>query len=400
MSYMVIDLETTIRNTVGNNKGSSHCKENEIVYFGCKEKNKRPAIMHFRKEATNWRRYGVPCYTYSNMELLVGHNIKFDLLYLLRQQEFKEKVFPRILIWDTALVEYIITGQDHKFPSLDNCAVKYGGTVKPSKIKELWDSGVDTDDIDYDMMVEYLTGDIINTEKVFLAQWDYCVTNGIMPLTWSQMLALKATTMIEHNGMFIDRAELSAQKIAIACKKADIMAEIYKKIYTLHPVLNTMPVSHLDQFFNIDSPQFLSKVLFGGTCEYIDKEQVGFFKTGKRKGEPKYVNKTNLILLQPLITLSETETAELKTAKTGIYKVGEDELNYLLDSRIGDSEVPTLIELLLEYRGINKELGTYIEGLEDAIYDDDDCIHGNVHHTSTHTGRTSSSGPNLQNFTN
>ena len=396
MSYIVIDLETNIKNTIGNNKGSSHCKDNEIVWWGHKYSGKEPDLSKFLKEHKELRGSGMPLYVYNNIEIIVGHNIKFDLLYLLRDEAFKNEILPHKFIWDTALVEFIITGQEHKFPSLNECAIKYGGTVKPEKIKELWDAGVDTDDIDDDLMREYLTGDVLNTELVFLKQFEYCNNAVILPLIWSQMSALKATTMMEHNGMKIDQRGLHEYKYT---KEAELANARFKAVqcilHKLHPHLNAhYDMDEVEQFLNIDSPQFISKVLYGGVCEFVTKEPDGVYKSGAKKGLIKTRNVTHEVVLKELVG----RVAEWETAKKGIYKVGEDELKEILVMKPGPN-LELFINTLLQVRELSKEVGTYIEGISNLIYEDG-CIHGNLQHTVAITGRLTSSNPNLQNITN
>ncbi len=56
-----------------------------------------------------------------------------------------------------------------------------------------------------------------------------------------------------------------------------------------------------------------------------------------------------------------------------------------------------IIELILKSRGLNKEIGTYYEGMLDKIYPDG-MIRTSFNHISTSTGRLSSNNPNLQNI--
>ena len=400
MSYIIFDLETTIRNKIGNNKGSSHCKENKIVYIGWKRRtHSANANVEYWGDQLSCTiaTSGWAVDDYNTDELFVGHNVKFDLLYLLRYDKFRKEVFPKLLIWDTALVEFIITGQEHKFPSLDECALKYGGTVKPDKVKELWNAGVDTDKIDRDLMEEYLTGDVNNTEKVFLPQFEYCKENGLLPLVWSQMSALKATTMMEHNGMKIDVKELREYKYEKVKDLADLQVIAYRILVNhLHRHLGMLNVSAIEQIVNLDSPQFISKVLFGGTCEYTMRENIGIYKTGARAGMPKYKNVEYEVLLPTLVA----PRLDWETKKVGIFKVGEEELKELLSRVPGGFSGYTelFIEAILKVRELSKEVNTYIEGISDLIYEDG-CIHGNLQHTVAITGRLTSSNPNLQNIT-
>src|SRR3972149_1955156 len=100
MTYMVIDLETNAKNKVGNNKGSAHCKDNGIVYFGSKRSAiGKVEIEHYINKRSFLRTSGPTTMHYLNVDLLVGHNIKFDLLYLLKGPFFKKDVLPELLIW-------------------------------------------------------------------------------------------------------------------------------------------------------------------------------------------------------------------------------------------------------------------------------------------------------------
>jgi len=56
------------------------------------------------------------------------------------------------------------------------------------------------------------------------------------------------------------------------------------------------------------------------------------------------------------------------------------------------------LSILLEYRDLDKDLNTYYLGLMKLTWPTDECIHGQVNHCSTGTGRTSSSNPNMQNI--
>ena len=103
-------------------------------------------------------------------EVLVGHNIKFDLLYVLKNKWLTPKEVANLKIWDTQHVEYLLSGQTHTYPSLNDCAVKYGGTVKDDRIKEFWDADTPTEKIPEAMLAEYLRYDLLNTSIVYEKQ--------------------------------------------------------------------------------------------------------------------------------------------------------------------------------------------------------------------------------------
>lgn len=80
-----------------------------------------------------------------------------------------------------------------------------------------------------------------------------------------------------------------------------------------------------------------------------------------------------------------------KKTKTGQYVTSEE----VLESLRGKHEV---VGKILEYRGLKKLLGTYIDALPQLINPETGRIHTSFNQTVTATGRLSSSNPNLQNI--
>ena len=80
-----------------------------------------------------------------------------------------------------------------------------------------------------------------------------------------------------------------------------------------------------------------------------------------------------------------------KKTKTGQYVTNEE----VLEALRGKHEV---VGKILEYRGLKKLLGTYIDALPGLINKETGHIHTSFNQTVTATGRLSSSNPNLQNI--
>lgn len=80
-----------------------------------------------------------------------------------------------------------------------------------------------------------------------------------------------------------------------------------------------------------------------------------------------------------------------KKTKTGQYVTSEEVLNSL------KSKHP-IVENILNYRGLKKLVGTYVEALPKLINPKTGHIHTSFNQTVTATGRLSSSDPNLQNI--
>ena len=133
-SYCVVDLETTIRNKdVGNNKAAPWHPDNFVVAAGMTRGGRYEHLYTTTKYSTVG---GIPLWgTARKPIVLVGHNVKFDLHYLLQDELWALNEWPHIYVWDTMLAEYLLSGQTQMFPSLDYCSKKYGGTLKDDKIK-------------------------------------------------------------------------------------------------------------------------------------------------------------------------------------------------------------------------------------------------------------------------
>ena len=400
--WLIIDTEVSIKNrgddAVGKHKSSPYCGDNKIVMMGVKSYVykleygiEEPSILTNFSGALGG---SFMAEEEDNDFVLVGHNLKFDLLHMYNVPNLKcrEWVQAGGKIWDTQLAEYLLEGQSITYPSLDQVAVKYGGTLKDDRIKAFWDADVDTEDIPEEMLKEYLKNDVLNTEIVFKAQVQRAKDEGMLPLIESQMEALVATTEMEWNGMYMDR-EIAAEGIKkLAKEKAVVQERVIKfmREQINNEMIEPSPTSNDD----------LSVVLFGGELKYTTQVEVKDedgnpvrYKTGLRVGEIK-TKKVEFIWPVPP-TYATKFTRPLK--KKGFYSTDDKVLKKIRDTAFGTDEDKQFIEDILELRKINKDLNTYYLGYTALVWPDG-RLHGNIHHCSTVTGRLSSSAPNLQNL--
>lgn len=390
-TFATIDAETTVNNTVGNNKASPFCYSNRIVLLGGKLYADGHVVNVGEPHVLRPINIGHNTIGDKTIKLLVGHNIKFDLHYLRKERAKIQGVpikewlaTPGNGVWDTQVVEYLLTGQQTKFASLDELSVKYGGTTKPEEIKAMWEAGIKTEDMDRELLQQYLIGDIENTERVAVAQMEEADRRGILPLIHAQMDALCAYEEMEWNGMHIDVEELNEKKEEIAAR----IALITENLVTIIKDEFTIP----DEYeINLNSNALISALIFGGTLRYKEKVQVGTYKNGKPRF--KATDKTFDIPdnTDPMVTKYKESTAT-----PGVYKVDEAVLKNI--HRIATN--PTARRFLhdiLERKKLNKELTTYYEGISKLIYPDGK-VHPNIQQCATDTGRTSSSEPNSQNM--
>lgn len=391
-TIMVVDLETSIKNrgdeAIGTMKASPFHPDNKIVAAGGKLLLKQGKVMELPVQCVDM----YPRFSPGDITILVGHNIGFDLLYLYRQPEWREWA-KRGKIWDTMIVQYLLSGQSTTMPSLDFCSELVGGTLKDDKIKQYWDDGVDTEDIPRQELMDYLEQDVENTAKVFEYQYAMAEKKDMLPLIHEQMEARMATIEMEWNGMYYDYEGATQEVRKIDAKVEPLLRAAYN---LMAPELPNYP-----QDINPMSNKQVGLVLFGGTYKAKGTEKTGaVFKTGTRKGQ----EKTRIIWETKTIDglLGAKAAGILSTEGANGWSVDDATLAKVTKLHTGGKPfllARELAEVVMELRTLNKDIKTYYEGYGQLCWPTDHCIHPSYMHSVTGTGRLSCTKPNLQNST-
>jgi DNA polymerase I-like protein with 3'-5' exonuclease and polymerase domains len=369
---LTIDLETNCKAPPPFDKMSPHWPENKIVLCA-----------HVR--TGNASSTYIETRGFSPIKLLIGHNIKFDLVHLLKDSSFTIDNIPfleyvaknNVVIWDTQVAEYILSGQTCTYPSLDDLAEKYGGKKKDEKIKEYWAAGKDTSEIPISELREYAKKDVENTRLVALAQMEKAIELGMVNTILASCSATPALANIEYNGLHVDTDELNNQIVETVRKQKEQLTE-------LSLIMNSKFPSHRDLWTNPDSPAQLKLILYGGIYKKEEKVPDGTFKNGKPKFKKVITNVPVPPIVHKLLHPSKLSTDE-ETLKE-------------IEAEYGSiSPVKKLLNHLLEYRKLKKIESTYLNNLTKLRYPDG-CIHGSIDQVLTPTGRFNSSKPNLQNY--
>lgn len=464
LAYTVWDTETTIKASY-KRKANPFDPENFIVmqgyrrngdykiesgdgvvgeYFG---RGKRPAN-YFTK-------------LLAGTKLLVGQNIKFDVLHALNDPDpaiaqanyraWMEWVAGGGNIWDCQLAEYLLNGMtqaDHML-SMDELAPRYGGNLKNDEVKALWQAGIDTIDIDPDLLRNYLCGswegpvwdhgDIGNTEVIWLGQYERAKACGQVKSILMNMGSLLCTIEMEHNGMAVDKAT----GLGLARDLENEIAELAVEVSQYLP--DDLPFD-----FNWNSGPQKSALIFGGTVKYkkwlphltedgqmqyamkdevhvllnsdvlpsVSLEQyqaddkpwnVQRYTSGKNKGEVKTKKVKVPNLDKPKGAIQDVPYTfpgftkpkpHWATATEGVYSTGSE-----IIEELGVRNIPFL-KSLAKITALRKDLTTYYITTDPkkgevgmlTLVQADGIIHHMLNHTSTVTGRFSSSSPNLQNL--
>jgi DNA polymerase-1 len=269
--YTTWDIETTVH-TKFKRKANPFIPENWTVTHGFKKKGQTGVTEHrFGKSRPNG---GWLLPVLQDCRLLVGMNIKFDLLHALQDADNLAAWMPWVEaggnVWDIQLAEYLLCGlgQRDQMLSLDEIAPRYGGNVKVDEVKALWNAGWMTEDIEPALLSRYLCGgpdefgvpqlgDVENTEKVALAQIARARECGQLNSILLNMGALLCSVEMERNGMFVD--------MPLGLK---IAGELKVEIEKLHAALQEYLPKDLPFDFKWTSRFHKSALIFGGTVNW------------------------------------------------------------------------------------------------------------------------------------
>lgn len=448
MTFATLDVETTIKQSF-KRKANPFDPDNWVVWVGSAVANGEVVTEKFASKEASKGWFAKWLAARPEVKVLVGFNIKFDILQAVAQDEENYEAYMAFIanggqLWDVQLAEYLLRGMEQSahMLSLDEVAPKYGGHVKPDPVKELWAAGVDTPDVPDDLMLEYLPGDITNTRKSFLGQVVAAQKTGQQRSIMLNNGALVYTIEAEKNGMMADMA-----------LGLELAAELEQKLQGLIEELQAYLPEDLPFEFNWGSRHQLSALIFGGDIKYTTKVPIfddnmqpvyfqlkeehyvcadgstvavqayndalvaaqpvptlSYFLSGKNAGEPKKRQVT-----VPDIARGQKERNEERiysfsgytaprkqweTSTPGVYQTGAEVIEAL-----GNSGIPFL-KALAERAKVDKDLGTYFirndkQGNPSGmltLVQHDGLIHHQINMTSTVTGRFSSSNPNMQNI--
>ena len=433
MKYMVYDIETE-NHKVYKRLANPFSKKNWVIYRGYKVQGDKRCTM-VGPIPRDMAQLPITSMTIpGSVDTIVGFNLKFDMLYDWRHKYLIDFFKRGGKIWDCQYAEYLLEAQhpDSQMCSLDSIVEKYGGRKKIDEVKILWNAGMLTSQIDPGLMEDYLigtakekrnSGDIGNTELIYLGQLKRAKELGMLPMIQARMDGLCATTEMEYNGLKIDINE--AQQ-----KCESLTKELEKTNQGLEQYIPKLPE---ELTFNWGSPNHRSALIFGGAIKYekqasyVDPKtgeparykafkeiEDGVYTSGKKKGSTRYkrveitgelkTRKTEFIVDLPGYIKPNKDWAGKNTDARDkpIYQTNVDVIDSLKDSGI------PFLQLMGKRNDITKDLGTYYlqyderkdeyTGMLTCVDVDTHIVHHSLNHTTTITTRLSSNNPNLQNI--
>ncbi|MDR1098218.1 MAG: DNA polymerase I [Tannerella sp.] len=264
----------------------------------------------------------------------VGQNIKFDMLVLR-----KYGICVKGLLFDTMIAHYLINPElRHGMDYLAETYLHYKPVSIESLIGPRGRNQLTMRDIPVDKVAEYAAEDADVTLRLKNFFEPKLKENVVESLFYDiEMPLVYVLAEMEVTGVKLDVEALNQYSVVLTGK----LQALEREIYTL-----------AGMEFNINSTKQVGEVLF----EHI-----------------------------------KITDEKVKKTKTGGFSTSEETLEKLRQKH-------PIIENLLDYRGIKKLLGTYVDALPKLINPDTGKVHTSFNQTVTSTGRLSSTSPNLQNI--
>ena len=371
--------------------------------------------------------------------LLVGHNIKFDIIWL-----WESGFTYSGRVYDTMVGEYLLNRGVKRSLKLKDCCVRRNVTQKSDLMEGFIKNKTSFENVPIKMLEEYGRFDIKSTRSLFDAQMEqFKIGKNKNLITSVKMMCefLIVLSKMESNGIFIDDNALQQVENDFQQEYDSLRIQIDESIYEKMG----------DTSINPSSPEQLSWLLYG--VRVMDKKKWAVqFNLGvdpytkKPKRRTKY-SKTELrkifdMFLQPIYKTkaehcvacsgkgqiqkfkvnkepykkltkcfecggkgyiyrntkekagfkgkveSSLDAAEggFKTDKTTLLKVGNT----------GDDELRLFVEKVTRYNALETYLKTFVEGIK-KHKTEDNYLYPNFMQCITATGRLSSRDPNFQN---
>ncbi len=343
--------------------------------------------------------------------LLVGHNIKFDLVWLL-ESGFKYNG----RLYDTMIGEYILLRGIRKPLSLKDICKRRSISQKSDAVDDYMKRKISFEDIPVNIIEEYGRQDVVSTRALFDAQMADFKKEGNKSLLKSAKMMnefLPVLADMEINGIHIDLDALTPINPA---STEQLSWLIYSRKVTDKKKWADMFNIGIDKFTKkkkrrptLSKSRFRDMVV--ANTEVIKKTSAtkclhcngtGQIRKFKVNGERyKNLSKCHECGGQGVIYLELNRTAGFNQFPIGVSEVAEggfktdrDTLRKLSMRAKGDMK--EFVDLIIRYNAIDTYLNTFVNGIRDHV-NTDSILHPKFMQCVTATARLSSRDPNFQN---
>lgn len=378
-------------------------------------------------------------------DILVAHNAKFDVEYLL---ESGFRIPPKV--WCTMIGEYILArGTIRKLSLADTAKRRKTPTQKRGDlVEEMFKDGIGYEAMPKEIVTEYIQADVLSCAEIFLQQWwefhDAEQTRNLINIVDLMNEMLLFLVEIQRNGLKIDTEALARVKADYEAEQAQLKHDLNALVAT---VMGDTPI-------NLNSGADVSMVVYSRKVINRDLHQktfnIGLDENGNEQYAPrmspsafanavrtttKRVEKTVAIncpacngnkrirkirkdgtpfkneqscsrcegrgfLLEGLGTVAGFKLSPdgPHSASINGFKVGADDLDRLIDqARQRDNlDAEAFLTKKKRLNAINTYLNSFVGGIERWTRGNR-ILHANFNQCVARTGRLSSTDPNFQN---
>lgn len=329
---------------------------------------------------------------WGDQEIVCGANWKFDY----QHDKRAGAAFKPPLLWDVLVAEYLMSGQEAKFPSLNDVMKKWLGREKEDLIGDNLKKGIPPQKIDPAVLHDYAREDGCGTREVAIKQWNACSV-AQRRLVLVQSMATLGYGDAEYNGMPLDKGLAIARRDA-ALKRTHAIQEAIRQLWAEKcEIVEIITDGAMIDWKAIDSEQFvtprgISSLLFGVPdtleLEFRMATPIGRKKIAKFRAFTPQLGTG--AWLDP-VTFGAKKHSDGKS-----YLVSEEVLSQVRAN--APEPYNDIAGAVLKMRESHKLGTTYYQNLiEFSERYGDNIIHPTIHAMSTATGRTSSANPNAQN---
>lgn len=452
MKKLVLDIETNWTKVEKKHNPSPYLSTNHLVSVGYIFFDES-GILKTDYLVFNHTEYLEPCQAENSRklqtildasDLVIGHNLKFDMSWLLECGFTYSKA-----LYDTMIAEYVFS-KGLKIPlSLAESCKRYGLDAKSDVLGEYRKNDINTDATPLKELIAYGEQDILITKQLYDKQQQLIAENAeyqyMLKAVSLMNQTLPALIDIERNGIFIDLESL------------DQVERDYREEYNkLKNELNEIVLEVMGHTpINLESSEHLSWVLY--SRKVVDKKVWSeLFNIGSeirnsvlKVKHSRYMNNKEFIhnVKANTVKLKKTEASQCETcigkgkvlknkidgspfkkptickacngngyiykelsayagfkltppgykyASSGGFSTDKITLNELILRDDIDEKCKKFLTSLLRLNSISTYLSTFVEGIKKNVKDN--ILHSTFNQCVTATGRLSSSNPNFQNL--
>jgi DNA polymerase I-like protein with 3'-5' exonuclease and polymerase domains len=314
-----------------------------------------------------------------NTQVIIAHNIKFDLHWLRRLGID----YSKVKLYCSQTAEYLINGENNRVRyALAETSLRYGIPAKHDAVKDWWDAGYETNEIPLNILVPYCMQDTANTLALYQKQQSIILSKNLTKLCNLSCELIRTLQEIEWNGMKLDVELCTNYSTSYGEQIENLYTKLNSFIRSNILDLHELPLRDTANkpLPNFGSGEQLSALLFGGELKY--KGRVAGAKEGTTKNGTVILRTTGL----GLVPRDGTETSV-----DGYYQTDKAQLQGL---KVKNKTQRVFLEQLSELSKLEKMKGTYFDGMLTHVYKG--IVHCNIKNTRTVTGRLSVTDPALQ----